>query len=125
MKMLLIDTKTSSSRIVDIKDELTNYYKLIDCKLISITVRKIDGHYYDVIGDDEALFYDEKIISAVSEDGRPQLVGSLLICNHDGNGNESGLSEEDIEILSRRLATATSPNGKSYHVIVFDNEEEF
>lgn len=124
MRMILIDTENNSSRIIETEGGLENYYKLLNCDLIDITERKIDGQYFDIICDDEGLFKEGNQVSAVSEDGRPQLVGSLLICNHDGEGGESGLSDEDLEKVSKRLAIATSPDGEKYHVIVIDSEVE-
>lgn len=122
MKMILIDTEKNSSKVINTDGGLENYYKLLNCDLIDITERKIGGQYFDIICDDEGLFKEGNRVSAVSEDGRPQLVGSLLICNHDGEGGESGLSEKDVQKLSKRLAIATSPDGEKYHVIVLDNE---
>lgn len=124
MKMYFIDTENSSSRVIETEGGLENYYKLLNCNRIDISSRMIDGQYFDIILDDEGLFREGNKISAVSEDGRPQLVGSLLICNYDGQGGESGLSDEDVEKISRRLAIATSPDGEKYHVIVIDSEVE-
>ena len=122
MKMLLIDTESNSSKVIETEGGLENYYKILNCSLIDITERKIDGQYFDIICDDEGLFKEGNQVSAVSEDGRPQLVGNILICNHDGEGGESGLSDEDLEKVSKRLAIATSPDGEKYHVIVIDSE---
>ena len=118
MRVFIIDTKKSKSYISEIKDELEDYYRVIGCRLV-------DGVYYDFICDDEGLFKDKAIVSAVSQDGKPQLVGSLIICKYDEKtGGEKGLEDEDIKRISDRLAIATSPDGERFSVVVIDNLEE-
>lgn len=122
MKMLLIDTESNSSKVIDTEGGLENYYNLLNCDLIDITERRIGGDYFDIICDDEGLFKQGNRVSVVSENGLPQIVGSVLICKHDGNGGETGLSDLELKKVSGRLAIATSPDGEKYHVIVIDNE---
>ena len=125
MKVFIIDTKKRKSYISEIKDELEDYYRVIGCRLIDIQSRAIDGVYYDFICDDEGLFTEKAIVSAVSQDGKPQLVGSIIICKYDETtGGEKGLEDEDIKRISDRLAIATSPDGERFSVVVIDNLEE-
>lgn len=123
MKVFFIDAETNVSKLIDIDLTLENYYKILKCRLIDITERKINGKYFDIIVDDEGLFDSSNRVSAVYEDGSPALVGSLIICNHDGEGNETALSPGDICKIQDKLAIATSPDGVKYNVVVLDNED--
>ena len=123
MKVFFIDAETNVSKLIDIDLTLENYYKILNCRLIDITERRISGKYFDIIVDDEGLFDPSNKVSAVYEDGTPALVGSLIICNHDGEGNETALSSGDICKIQDRLAIATSPGGEKYSVVVLDNKE--
>jgi hypothetical protein len=82
--------------VVEIPKDLNGYYKLLGCNTIDITRRKIGGKYYDIICDDEGLFKETVMVSAVDGSGSAMLVGKLLICNHDENGNEASLTQDDI-----------------------------
>ena len=101
MKAYLIDTEAKEARVVEIDDSnhLTEYYKYLNCYLIDITSRKVGGRYFDIIVDDEGLFADKPIVSAVDSSGEPALVGNLLFCNHDGQGGETSLTDQDIALL--------------------------
>ena len=101
MKAYLIDTEAKEGRVVEINDgdHLSEYYKLLKCYLIDITSRKVGGKYFDIIVDDEGLFADKPIVSAIDSNGEPALVGNLLFCNHDGQGGETSLTDRDIAIL--------------------------
>ena len=87
MKAYLIDTEAKEARVVEIDDSnhLTEYYKHLNCYLIDITRRQVGGRYFDIIVDDEGLFADNPIVSAIDSQGEPALVGNLLFCNHDGH----------------------------------------
>lgn len=82
--------------VVEIPNGLDGYYKLLDCETIDIVRRKIGGKYYDIVCDDEGLFKETVNVSAVDGEGQAMLVGKLLICNHDGHGNEASLTQDDI-----------------------------
>ena len=82
--------------VVEIPNSLDGYYKLLDCQTIDIVRRKIGGKYYDIVCDDEGLFKETVMVSAVDKDNKAMLVGKLLICNHDKHGNEASLTQDDI-----------------------------
>lgn len=84
------------AEVVEIPKDLKGYYKLLDCDTIDITRRKIGGKYYDIICDDEGLFKETVMVSAVDGNNEAMLVGKLLICNHDEKGNEASLTQDDI-----------------------------
>ena len=107
MKAYLIDTEAKEARIVEVDDEnhLTEYYKLLNCSLIDIARRKVGGKYFDIILDDEGLFTESPIVSAIDSNGDPALVGNLLFCNHDGQGGETSLTDQDIALLQEFTTT--------------------
>ena len=91
------------AELVEIPKDLNGYYKLLDCGTIDIVSRKIGGQYYDIVCDDEGMFKKDVCFSMVANGGMPMLVGRLLICNHDGKGNEVGLTPEDIENIKKHI----------------------
>lgn len=71
--------------------------------MIDIQEHYIDGHAYDFIIDDEALLKAGGKVSALDKDGNPCLVGNIVICTCDEEGNESGLSDEDIQRILKHV----------------------
>lgn len=85
-------------------DDLKSFYEEIGCSLIDITTRKINGKYYDIICDDEGLFCEDPIVTAVNGDGAPRLVGGLIICGSaDDEGNLTSLEAEDVLRLTNAV----------------------
>lgn len=99
IKSILIDVKNKKAEALEIEPTLQNYYKLLDCDLIDITERKIGEYWYDIVCDDEGLLKENQIPSAVNSKSEVQLVGNLLLMNHDGEGNETSLTDEQINDL--------------------------
>lgn len=83
-------------KAVNLEPSLENYYRLLDCRLIDIPSRRIGDHYYDIICDDEGLLKGDPIVTAINSDGDAMLVGSLLVLKHDDEGNEIGLTAEEV-----------------------------
>ena len=125
MRMFLLDTEKQEARQVDISPDLESYYNILHCNLITVTERKINGVYYDIIADDEGLFKEEPTISAITEEGKAALVGNILIQRYDPeNGTAAELTIEDINNIKMRVAIAENENGK-FKVIVLDKGEDF
>ena len=103
----------------DVEDRLEVLRSEINCDLIDITSRKINGKYYDIVCDDEGFLKDAPIITAVTQDGRPQLVGGLVIVNYDGEGGLAGLDPEDVLRLSNAIQY-TIQNEKLQPVVMLD-----
>lgn len=120
MRMFLIDVNKGTAEPVDVEPKLQEYYKLLDCDTIDITERAINGVMYDIIVDDEGLFKNPAIPSAFNESNKkPALVGNLLICLHDSNGDEVGLEEKDVENIKTKLITVTNCEDKKTWIGVF------
>lgn len=111
MKVGYLIDPVGASGTCEIPHNLDGYYKLLDCQTIDIVRRKIGGKYYDIVCDDEGLFKDQVKVSAVDGNGQAMLVGKLLICKHDGKGNETGLSQEDILNIESCLIRRTILKG--------------
>lgn len=126
MRMFLLDTEKQEAREVDISTDLETYYKILDCNLVTVTERKINGVYYDIVADDEGLFKENPIISAITEEGKAALVGSLLIQRYDAEKESAAeLTREDVESIKKRIAHAEMQNGKKLKVVVLDKGEDF
>lgn len=82
---------------------LDDFYREINCDTIDIARRSIGGIAYDIFVDDIGLWHDDYQISAVNPWGLPMLVGNLVIANHDGMGNTTSLSDEDIERIKKNI----------------------
>lgn len=86
-KMLLVDVKNREVKPVDCNG-LEDYYNLIGCRCIGIVRRKIGQQYFEIVVDDEGLFAEEPIVSAIDADFSQALVGNLLIAG--GEVTEDG-----------------------------------
>lgn len=108
MQVLHLDTEKLSPQIVETPGGLPEWYRLCNCDLIDITHRKIAGRYFDIIFDDEGLMKGQGKITALDPDGRPALVGNLVVCNYDPEtGGECGLSDDDINHLIQSMVVLT------------------
>ncbi len=88
---------------LNIKDDLQNYYNLIECNSIDIVRRKIGKRRFNIVCDDEGMLTEEPKISAISNLGEVRLVG---------------LSDEEAEYIIQRieyLYTRQYPQG--YYIL--------
>ena len=99
-KVLLIDTESETLHIVETVGGLDEWYKLIQCELIDIQERTIEGWPFDFITDDNALYGEPKRVSVLDSNQQPQFVGRTVICRSE-NGKEIGLREMDIKLLMK------------------------
>ena len=97
IKGVLIDVISNTAKVVEIEKSLKSYYKILNCDLIDITSRYIGGKLFDIICDDEGLFKEDFIASAVTSYNRIALVGNLFVVKFDGNDDETSLDDEEIE----------------------------
>ena len=119
MRGFLVDVETGDAREVDACG-LADYYRLLRCNLVDITCRKIAGEWRDIVCDDEGLLKSGARVSAVQE-GKPALVGSLLIFNcADGEGEMQPLSAADVQALRGRLLPCIHGDGVAGVCIALD-----
>lgn len=100
-KMLLVDVKNKEVKPVECNG-LDDYYKYIGCRCIDIIRRKIGTRYFEIIVDDEGLFAEEPIVSAIDTDFNQVLVGNLLIAGGEvtEDGELTDITEAEIGYIS-------------------------
>lgn len=113
MQVLLIDTEKLQPEIIETEGGLEEWRRLLNCDRIDIAYRNIGGQYYDIIIDDEGLNKSGAKITALDKEGKPQLVGSLVICNYDGEGGEASLTAEDIQRIKAELVILTEDKAEN------------
>lgn len=122
MKVVYLNVKDGENAVVlDIKDELDEYYKLCQCRYVEMLARKIgrSRKYYTVVCDEEGLFVESPKISAIDDFGSPQLVGNLVICGDaDDEGELTGLDESDIAHILRHVRKmCTHKHADGYYML--------
>lgn len=125
MKVLLLDTDSPAPQIIETAGGLKEWYRLLKCDLIDITERAVAGRYYDIIVDDEGLFKGGAKVTALDSNQQPQLVGNLVFCNHDEEGNETSLTDEDIQHLLKHIVILTEAGADNPQKWLAMNNVEF
>jgi hypothetical protein len=95
---ILVDVENETAEVTTIERNLHEYYRILHCDCIDITMRKIGKfgkRFYNIICDDEGLLKDNPKISAINDLGQVMLCGSLFIVNDDENGELSSLTKDD------------------------------
>ena len=108
-----------------ISEDIDTFYKMLVCDSIEVPVRSIGGKLYRIICDGEFALKDEfgMFPSAITSDGRLDLCGNLIICGHAvvGDGNLSGLTEEDCQNIFSHVALAINDDETMHLVFSIDN----
>ena len=116
LRGVLVDVEKETVEIMEIEDELDEFYRILNCTCIDITVRCIGSNkQFRIVCDDEALCKGEPKISAVDYFGQVQLCGNLFIvgCKID-DGNLVSLTESEaayIMSLVKKIPTRKHPDG--------------
>lgn len=93
---VFIDPEAKVAEQRTIEKSLQSYYNLLGCRCIDITQRDIGGKVFDIIVDDEAGLVDKPVISGVSYNYDPMLLGKLFITK--GSSDEvMSLDEGEIQ----------------------------
>lgn len=114
IKAYLVDVDGSNSRPVEISNTLKAYYRALNCDIVDICTRKIGGRPFDIICDDEGLFVDSPVISAIDGFGNTMLVGNLLVVKRSTDSTTRGLDDDEmahVESMMRRVRTRMHPEG--------------
>ena len=85
---------------LDSEKMLRDMRQIIDCDLITCTEIEVEGKYYDVWSDDEALLKLNPVPNLYVCDGLI-IFGNLLFAKSDDNGQTIGLSVDDIRLLKK------------------------
>lgn len=103
---LLIDVYSDVGSVKEVfidENDLESFYKILDCRIIDIAVRDVDGKRFNIVCDDEGRLRENARVSACDEEGNPMLVGNLLFCNNDG-ASLSSLSKDDISHICKNIS---------------------
>ena len=94
----LVDVMNGICGTVEIREgkHLEDMYRLIGCRCIDITVRRVNGRPYNIVCDDEGLLYDDPTVSAMGTDMRPQLVGNLILFGIAPDMDTRSLTDEEL-----------------------------
>lgn len=106
MKTLFFDVKNRKFEIIETeKPDLQMFYDKIDCDLIDIAVRKIDGKEFNIVLDEEGVLKEYPIVSAIDGKCNPMLVGNLMFFSGKTtpDGELIGLTEEEIDHILRSV----------------------
>ena len=127
MKAFLIDSKTDEFKAVDIEPTLKEYYRMLGCDCIDITVRRIGGVPYNIIVDDEGLLKPNRVsaccVSPKKANGTFEvLAGNLLIFGIDPDNYEHGnksLDADDVENIKMSIGRFVFEDGSVHPVLAY------
>ena len=106
---VLVNAEKGTIEKATITKSLESYYQALNCSMIDIVPRVIGGVRVDVICDDEGLFSEEPILTAVDAEGYVMFVGSLFIVKFDGVDDVTSLSSAEInKVLSVAVPVASN-----------------
>lgn len=90
----------TTATVVDIAPKLKDFYATIGCECVEFADRKIAGHPFLIVCDEEALLKDGFVITDRSKsDENLNLVGNVLVFNSDENGEPTALTDADIALI--------------------------
>ena len=135
--LLIKRNKKNNSLIIEdmvFIDTLDNLYKLLECELIEIQERLINGKLYDFIFDEEYLLNGKSqeptnaVAFGIDDKGTIQkkgdilevIFGNLIICGiANDKGEETSLNEEDIKAIYKSQAIAKTTKGEQLNIIKY------
>lgn len=106
-RLLVLDVVDNEGFYEKECDDLQDYYDALKCDCFDIATRQIveidgeSGKVFDIFCDDNGLFAENPIPSALDDNMQVALVGNLIFANHDNMGNTTSLSDEDIDFIKR------------------------
>lgn len=122
-RTLVLDTKKQEIRLAECKC-LNDFYRELDAQPFDIVTRPIDGKLFDIFVDDNGLYREDPVVSAVDSEGNPMLVGNLIFMNHNEAGDTTGLSNDDIFKIVRSLRRLYKRDGTHLLVVMFNAREK-
>lgn len=99
-------------------DELQAYYDILNCTTFDIATRRIGSGVYDIYCDDEGLLQCHPIVSAVSEDGNPMLVGNLFVVKTNDEGETISLSTDELSEVLEHITTLCDETGRTWPALI-------
>jgi len=121
MKMLYVSQR--KFLLVDVESKLQEYYEVLGCDLVEYARRSIGGRNFLIICDEEGRLKNNAI-TAFNKRFEPDIVGALLVCGIDEEGNERDLTDEELTILVRNsLRIEVELDGSNYTRYALRNVE--
>lgn len=117
LKIYDVDDPADQFERIEVGECIDDYYKHLGCSCFDIAHRKIGNKYYDIFCDDEGLFKEDFIFSAIDPSGTGMLVGNLIFANHDDQGNTTDLTEDDVHNIMRNTHIATGDGHTLFRVV--------
>jgi hypothetical protein len=116
--VLVLDVNADKLRVAECI-ELEDFYRELDADMFDIAQRNIGGKAYDIFVDDIGLFRENPVVSAITKDLEPMLVGNLIFANHDVEGNTTSLTDEDMaRILGNIVQVSTKNRPAGYKAVL-------
>ncbi len=122
-KMLLIDVEKEGVQVVEIKEH-KDFHRFLNCTAISITRKKCAGMLLPVVCDDDFLFKEGLLPSAISKRTQePAFYGNILIAGGEEEGDIAGVNEVQVRMIIREIVEAQDPEtGKKWPVLLLEDE---
>jgi len=118
---VLIDVKNRTTVVYTVNSgSLEEYYNILNCTTFDIASRRIGSSYYDIYCDDEGLLKCNPVVSAVSEDRQPMLVGNLFVTKTNDEGETISLTAEEISEVLHNVTNLYDEDGNVWPAIVCD-----
>lgn len=96
------DAKTNSIsphvRYISPDNVLQDLYRILNCELVTCTEIEVNGKFFDVWSDDEALLKDKPAPNLYIDDDLI-IFGSVAFAKADDEGKLVGLSREEVHLL--------------------------
>ena len=96
------DAKTNSIsphvRYISPDNVLKDLYRILNCDLVTCTEIEVNGKFFDVWSDDEALLKDKPAPNLYIDD-ELIIFGSVAFAKADDEGKLAGLSREEVHLL--------------------------
>ena len=115
---VVIDTQKNTIDVREVKDDIHEFYEVLNCDIFDIARRKIGGKPYDILCDDMGRYVAEPIVSAVNPFFlQDYLVGNLMIVNHKGEDLTS-LTPTDIARIYAHIGKYTDGDAERIAVMI-------
>lgn len=105
--------------VVDINDDLDEFYSLLEVDTIDIVSRSVGTMFYDIICDDNGLLVENPRIALVpTEDDERNfaIYGNIIFCNYNDEGKMIDLTDSEIQNLKNHQVVV-SMYGEDYPAI--------
>lgn len=123
IKGILVDVLHSKCQILEIRDELDEFYRILNCDTIDIVKRRIgrDGKQVtcDIVCNDEGFLVPEPI-SAVNTTFTDAIAGSIFIVGSSDGEHLVSLSDTDAKEVLRNIVLVNE-KGQTHHVVTHCN----